>query len=306
MPFAVLLAFVLIAGVRPLSAQSFESVGTRAQGMGGAFVAVADDASAVYWNPAGLGTGATLDGQLEIGRQGSVFAGLAIPSLGVSYWRLPTVSVSGGRQEEGSGVVRPSVLRASSFGITVLQTLVNGVVVGTTMRLVRGEVGATGTNTSFDLDAGVLASIGPARVGLTARNLRSPEFPLGDGAQSVSLERQVRLGVALAPRSRPTGVHGPFTVGVDLDITTSRLWLSGRRELVEGRRNLAMGGEYWWAAGRVGARAGLRFSTRGDRAPSGSAGVSLGLSRSTFIDGQMTKGRRDSDGNWGITGRVTF
>ncbi len=36
------------------SAQTFETLGTRASGMGGAFVAVADDASAVYWNPAGL------------------------------------------------------------------------------------------------------------------------------------------------------------------------------------------------------------------------------------------------------------
>ena len=29
-------------------------VGARAIGMGGAFVAVADDATAIYWNPAGI------------------------------------------------------------------------------------------------------------------------------------------------------------------------------------------------------------------------------------------------------------
>ena len=40
------------------SAQSLDTIGTRAQGMGGAFVGVADDASAVYWNPAGLAGGA--------------------------------------------------------------------------------------------------------------------------------------------------------------------------------------------------------------------------------------------------------
>ena len=47
---------VLLAG--SASAQVFESVGTRAIGMAGAFVAVADDATAAYWNPAGLTTGA--------------------------------------------------------------------------------------------------------------------------------------------------------------------------------------------------------------------------------------------------------
>src|SRR5262245_19879932 len=36
------------------AAQTAEVVGTRALGMGGAFVAVADDPTAVYWNPAGL------------------------------------------------------------------------------------------------------------------------------------------------------------------------------------------------------------------------------------------------------------
>ena len=50
---AMILGLPLDAG-----AQSTESVGTRAQGMGGAFVGVADDASAVYWNPAGLAGGA--------------------------------------------------------------------------------------------------------------------------------------------------------------------------------------------------------------------------------------------------------
>ena len=46
-------AMVLLAGA-PVNAQPFETVGVRALGMGGAFVAVADDATANYWNPAGL------------------------------------------------------------------------------------------------------------------------------------------------------------------------------------------------------------------------------------------------------------
>ena len=38
----------------PSVAQTIESVGIRAQGVAGAFVAVADDATATWWNPAGL------------------------------------------------------------------------------------------------------------------------------------------------------------------------------------------------------------------------------------------------------------
>ena len=50
-------ALACCALAAPAAAQTLAS-GTRAQGMGQAFVAVADDASAVLWNPAGLATGA--------------------------------------------------------------------------------------------------------------------------------------------------------------------------------------------------------------------------------------------------------
>ena len=41
---AALVAVLLGPGVRPLGAQTFESIGVRAQGMAVAFVALADDA----------------------------------------------------------------------------------------------------------------------------------------------------------------------------------------------------------------------------------------------------------------------
>ena len=51
------IALALVTPAGSAAAQTFEVVGTRAAGMGGAFVAVADDASATYWNPAGLALG---------------------------------------------------------------------------------------------------------------------------------------------------------------------------------------------------------------------------------------------------------
>jgi hypothetical protein len=43
------------------AAQTIETVGERALGMGGAFVAVADDSSGTWWNPAALATGPFVD-----------------------------------------------------------------------------------------------------------------------------------------------------------------------------------------------------------------------------------------------------
>src|SRR5262245_44872031 len=76
-------------------AQLYESVGIRAQGLGGAFVAVADDATAIWWNPAGLATGPFFDALVEYDRirtspQESVRGvAVAFPALGVAYYRLP-------------------------------------------------------------------------------------------------------------------------------------------------------------------------------------------------------------------------
>src|SRR3954454_20833533 len=62
-------ATLVLALAQPAAAQLYESVGTRAKGMGGAFVAVADDATATWWNPAGIVTGAALSALYERGKE---------------------------------------------------------------------------------------------------------------------------------------------------------------------------------------------------------------------------------------------
>ena len=53
---------------RPADAQAIETVGARALGMGGAFVAVANDSTATWWNPAGLAAGPFVDLTVTGGR----------------------------------------------------------------------------------------------------------------------------------------------------------------------------------------------------------------------------------------------
>ena len=110
-------AVVVVARRRP-RAQIYEAVGTRAQGMGGAFVAVADDATATWWNPGGprhwarifsvvvetWPTTAARPSPRPAARRGAATprrSPSSFPALGLSYYRLriseiaPAVALQG-------------------------------------------------------------------------------------------------------------------------------------------------------------------------------------------------------------------
>ena len=298
--FAVLLSFALPLSV---NAQTFGGIGTRAEGMGGAFVAVADDASAIYWNPAGIATGAAFDFQVSVAKGSTVFVGSAVPVLGLSFYRthqdtrLPTVSPPADRENRGSGEVRVRALTTSNVGVTLVQTIVPGLVIGSTTRLVVGGVEALATRTTVDVDAGALVSAWDVRFGLTARNILEPEFETE--AEPVRMKRQFRVGAAYASRSLPTGVHGPFSLAVDADLATTPGVLGDKR-------GAAVGGEYWLAQGAVGLRGGVRWSTLGDSVRAVSGGFTLKLTRYAYAEGQVTKSNESEDKLWNIGAKLTF
>ena len=317
-------------------AQPVEVLGTRALGMGGAFVAVADDASATYWNPAGLATGAFVSVVLDGGpterggdedsrrpgepaREGTAaFAGVSMPSLGVSFYRLSDTRVGGpvrgiaGPGGLGSPIV-PAIeatsLTTYQTAVTLVQSLGDHVAVGTSLKYVHasasaGEVLLLGStdpldaaadletegSDTFDLDVGVMAFSGPIRLGLVARNLRKPSFETPSGTR-LALDRQVRTGVAWLPR--PT-----LLVSVDADLT--------RTSGVDGRdRSLAAGTEWWVLPRRVAVRGGLRVSTIDDARPAGAGGVTVQVAR-MLIDAQFTHGGDDGPRGWSLAGRFHF
>jgi hypothetical protein len=311
----------LLALPLQVRAQSLDAVGTRAQGMGGAFVGVADDASAVYWNPAGLAGGAYFslvtdgntaeaipDGLADASARSGWLLALATPALGLSYTRLQTTSVRPaiGIPENS----RVESLLTQHVGGTFVQSILDQLAVGATVKLIRGIAAAAnvpgndrerllddvdlighGSNT-VDLDIGVMAVASFGRAGLTIRNVTEPSFETG-GGEELSLQRQARAGgsILLLPDWKLAG---------DVDLLETDGPFGELRELSLGTEAQV--------TRRLTARAGTRFNTAGDlgAAPALSVGGSFAVMGSVQIDGQYTGGSDKALRGWGIAGRVVF
>jgi hypothetical protein len=335
-----MLAALLVLSAAPARAQLYESVGIRAQGMAGAFVAVADDATATWWNPAGLATGAYFNAVIEYdvagqprherGSNGQPVpawrspargVALAFPALGLSYYRLrinemrpipPTAGQPASRQDQGTGAVRLRSLVLNQFGMTVGQSLGNHLVIGSTLKLVRGTLASASvtsaeasldraaqlagdSETHADLDVGALATFGGVRAGVSVKNLRAPAFGAGEDRQP--LRRHARAGVAVMARSQ--GLVDQLAIAVDADLTTTAT-------AVGEARYVAGGIEVWTLKRRVGVRAGVRANTVGGARTSPSGGVSFGVRAGTYVEAQLTAGSDQVLRGWGLGLRVTF
>jgi len=300
--FAAVLSLALAT-----QAEAQSSVGVRANGMGGAFVGVADDGTAVYWNPAGLATGALASLTLEVGgfkpdglgdreSMSHALVAISLPPVGLAYYRqgvfgerLPGPAVAAGQDREE---VRSSVhgFTTSTFAISFLQSLTEYVVVSATPKMVWG-----GESFTADVDASAMLAVTQFRLGVTARNLTTPAFALDEsGAEDVELATEVRVGGGWG-----AGWPGSsrVVVAVDGDVMT-RATMSGER------RDIAGGVETWWLARRLGLRGGLRGSTVGEARAVVTAGASWMVS-GMYLEGYWAGGDA-GERSWGLGLRYSF
>jgi len=68
----------------------------------------------------------------------------------------------------------------------------------------------------------------------------------------------------------------------------------------------AVGGEYWFFTGRVGARSGFRWNTVADTYHAVSAGITARTPWSLFVDAQLTEPSGARKRDWSIAARLTF
>jgi hypothetical protein len=296
-PGLAFVSFVAFVSCVPnASAQTTDLVGVRALGMSGAFTAVADDATASWWNPAGLASGAYFSAILEYAHpeegpgEGLRGVSLAFPALGLSYYRLPRPPSSSGsidtdpgsREDEGS---------LSVFGATVGQSLGRHLVIGSTVKVLNAN-----DDTKTGLDIGAMAALGGARFGLMVRNVTEPDFISGDDA--FTLRRHARAGAAFT--ATPRKVIGAATVSFDADLMKSDTRFGDDRRV-------AIGAEVWTSGRNLGFRGGASRSTVGERRTAFSGGASAAFRTGVFVDAYVTAaGTDESRDGWGLAFRVTF
>ena len=273
------------AAAQAAGAGGVEVLGVRAQGMAGAFVAVADDATAAYWNPAGLGTGdfvslalershvslPPVDGVTPALRTGAVLIGT--PPLGAGYYRL------------GDTHVVP---------VTLVQSIGDHLNVGGAVKGVWSEGIDGRTHGRLDADLGVMVRTDAWRVGLVLRNLAEPTFGpevIAFEGNRYRLERHARLGVAVFPRDG-------LTLAADADLVPL--------ETADGRRRTIAAGVEQRAGSRVVLRGGVRAQTIDDARPAASAGASVGLTTLIWADVQATGGSDRADRSWTVGLRARF
>ncbi len=238
------LLLILVSLPRPAGAGAFDSlaIGARANGMGGAFTAVADDPSAVYWNPAGL---------MNLRRPSVLLSHFDVQSLGLlSYDQLAfaqpfvyknAVAVAWTRLGTTSNVTFLNYSE-NTFTLTYQQPLTPQISLGLNAKIFQVQYDETASG--FGIDLGGRYQILPElAVALMWENANQPQIAwLTRNVDN--LPYNLRLGVAGYPTP-------DITVAVDAD------------HLLDAARAAHVGTELWFLDKVLALRAGITYQMDG-------------------------------------------
>ncbi len=197
-----LAAFMVIVAIPSVAASGFVSMeeGARATGMGGAFVAVADDASTVFWNPAG---GTMLDGLELTGMRTRLFgvSGLTEDCFAIGYGRGS--SLAGGFGWSRSAI--EDIYNENAFVISIAKGFADGrLSFGSALRIHRisapgydyyNDPAFRSSDTGYGADLGVIYKVPKWSVALVWRNIGEPELSLLSTTETPDpIYSEIRIG----------------------------------------------------------------------------------------------------------------
>jgi hypothetical protein len=192
-----ILVLVVVVGGIALSAQSYDGVGAifslgssgRGLGMGGAFLALADDEGCVLCSPAGLGW------NRSIGITSLLASGFGGVAHGVVGFSMPYFGVNAFLLDSGAIPTDVGSLRYASQGLVASV----GVPIGPVALGVRGRflrVSSPIDGRGWSVDPEILIATGSIRVGMMLEGALSGPLVYDSGSEE-AWERSVRLGAAI-------------------------------------------------------------------------------------------------------------
>ncbi|MDE2141736.1 MAG: PorV/PorQ family protein [Elusimicrobia bacterium] len=179
-------------------------VGARGLGMGGAYTALADDADAIYWNPAGLAQVEKHEFQASDSelaqntREGFFSYAQTVPlgtfAAGATYLNEGSID---GRDAQGHATAGFSAADASVAGAFACKT--DLVDLGGSVKFIQSHIGSAQA-TTFGMDLGARRRIGPVVLGASLRNL-------GPGMKFDSETDDLPMRLALGAAYKFAGGH---------------------------------------------------------------------------------------------------
>ncbi len=228
-----ILGIALIGVQAPSAAPRQELVGARAIGMGGAFSAVASDASAAHWNPAAL---ASLQRQ-EIGFAYADRFGLGLNHSYLNYV-LPVgdhhaigvdwLNLGFDDSELSTGQNKLAFAYGYRNGIESLRPYIGNAAIGVSGKYRSFNVDLDGNNlgsaSGWGFDLGLLAPLPyGVRLAVVAQDVGGTSLQYENGISETAYESRYRVGLSYRP------VEG-LTLGMDLDDSFhlgAEYWLRG-------------------------------------------------------------------------------
>lgn len=191
-------------------------VGARAIGMGGAFTATANDASAIYWNPAGLGGLQSIEfvgaySALSLDRGYNFLAGCfpsnSMGTFGISWINFGVGSIEG---RDLSGRVTDTFTNSeNAFLFSWGKEIKNKFFLGLTAKYLSHSL-QNYASTGFGFDAGLLYRASEVfSIGATFQDLSSQVAWDTESGIKEKFPLVSRLGIAVSPADLP------FRVGLD-------------------------------------------------------------------------------------------
>lgn len=294
--YALLLLPVVSAGASDKYAGEFLNygVGARALGMGGAFSAVADDATAAYWNPAGLAELTqnevnfmhayafgglanydTIFGCYPAGKYGTFGGGLlrmAVQDIVITEWDDPDA------KDRRPVVKREVNWSDNGFFISYGRPLWGKIQVGANFVFIRQGTAGVGTSFGQVIDAGVMMGpYGPFKFGVYTQNIVG-RIKWSTGTTE-TIPFNLRFGSSYSRAITP--FDSELTVAFDGDVKNAGYDIAAGFNAGDLSLDLH-GGAEWWYRRIVALRFGIEKKQEEHIDISGGAGLKIGTGRLTF------------------------